>query len=150
MTDIEYKKLIKAYPNKSTASSNKEAASSSSEAPTAIYFLSSSDYNIFKYIILDLRQEIRKGKKNYPRTVTRAYDMITRFDLESPRRNHTERMGDKGNREHCGGRGGMDCTFVQHTASSGTVFIPGLDRHTSYQIKCFNSEKWRHYESQCP
>ena len=73
-----------------------------------------------------------KGKKNYPRTVTRTYDMLTRFELASTRRHHTERTGDKGSRENCGGCGGRDHTFVQHTVPSGTVLISGLDDRNSY------------------
>ena len=91
-----------------------------------------------------------KGNNNYPRIVTSEYDMITHLDLVSPRHHHTKRTRYKRDRENRGGRGGMDHTFVQHTAPSGTVFIPGLDGHTSYQIKCFNCKKWGHYENQFP
>ena len=40
-----------------------------------------------------------KLNNNYPRAVTSAYDMLTRFELASPRLHHTERTEDKGNRE---------------------------------------------------
>ena len=76
--------------------------------------------------------------------------MLTRFELSYLRRHHTKRMGDKGNRENCGGCGGRDHTFVQHTAPSDTVFVPGLNGRISYHIKCFNCDKWIHYENQCP
>ena len=46
-----------------------------------------------------------KGNNNYPSPVTSAYDMLTRFELASPRRHHTERTGDKDNWGNCGGRG---------------------------------------------
>ena len=39
-----------------------------------------------------------KVNNNYPRTITSAYEMLTRFELESPIRHHNERTGDKGNR----------------------------------------------------
>ena len=146
---MECKKVLKSYLNKSTSSAKKKSASSSSEDLTAI-FLSTSDYNRFGSLIADPRQDMLKGNSNYPRTVTSAYDMLMRFELESTRLHHTERMGDKGNRENSWGRGGRDHTFVQHTAPSGKVFIPGLNGRTSYHIKCFNFEKWVHYENQCP
>ena len=76
--------------------------------------------------------------------------MLTNFGLESPIRLHTDRMVDKGNRENCRGRGGRDYALVQHTATSVTVFIPGLNVHTSYRTKCFNCYKWGNYENQCP
>ena len=78
MTDMECKKLIKAYPNKSATLAKKEAASSSPEALTSMVLLSSSDYNIFRFLMADLRQDIPKGNNNYPKTVTSAYDMIAR------------------------------------------------------------------------
>ena len=134
--------MIKVDPIKSTASAKREAASSSSEALPAMVFLSSSDYNRFIYLITYLRQYMLRGKTNYPRTVTSTYDMLTSFELASPRRHHTKRMGYKGNRESCGGRGGRDHTFVQHTAPLGTVSITDLDVRTPYPNKCFNSEKW--------
>ena len=33
-----------------------------------------------------------------------------------------------------------------NTALPGTVLVPGLDDRTSYFIKCFNFEKWGHYD----
>ena len=122
----------------------------SSEALTAMSFLSSSYYNIFGSLIIDLRQDMIKGNNNYPRNVTSAYDMLTRFELESPRLHHTKRMGNKGNRENHRGCGGRSHTFVQHTTPSGKVFIPGIDGHTSYHIKCFNCGTWVHCDNQCP
>ena len=83
--------MIKVDSNKSTASAKKEASSSSSEALTSMVFLSSSDYNRFGYLIVDLRQYMLKGNNNYPRNVTSAYDMLTSFELASPRRHCTER-----------------------------------------------------------
>ena len=65
-----------------------------------------------------------EGNNNLPRTGTRAYDMITYFELASPRCHRTERTGDKGIRENCGGPGGRDHTFVQYTSPLGEVFIP--------------------------
>ena len=91
-----------------------------------------------------------KGDRNYPRTVTSAYAMLTCFQLASPRRHHTERTGDKGNRGDRGSHGGRDDTVIQHTAPSGAVFIPCIDGRTSYPIKYFNCEKWGHYDNQCP
>ena len=76
--------------------------------------------------------------------------MLIRFELEYPRRHHIERMGDKWNRENCGGCGGRDHTFFHYTAPSGTVLIAGIKSCLSYRIKCFNSNKWGHYENQCP
>ena len=142
LTDMEYKKLVKLDPKKSTTLAKKEAASLSFKDLPSIVFLSSSDYNIFGSLIADLRQEILKVSNNYPRNVTSAYDMLTHFELESPRRHHTERTGDKRNRENHGGCGGRDHTFVQHTTPYVTVFISGIDSRTSYLIKCFNCEKW--------
>ena len=55
------KKLIKAYPNKSTALAKKDAASSSYEALKAMVFLSNPDYNRFGSLIVDLRQDVLKG-----------------------------------------------------------------------------------------
>ena len=55
-----------------------ESTSSDSEALTAM-FLSISDNNRFGSPIADLKQDILKGNDNQPRTVTREYDMITRF-----------------------------------------------------------------------
>ena len=75
-------------------------------------------------------QDMLKGKKKSPSTVTSAYYMLTRFELASLRRHHTERTGDKGNRESRGGRGGRYHIFVQHTAPSVTVFISVIDGHT--------------------
>ena len=94
---MEYKKLVKLDPNKSTALAKKEAASSSSEALISLFFFS-SDYNRFGSLIVKLMQNILKENKKYLRTFTRAYDMLTRFELASPRRHHTERTGDRGNR----------------------------------------------------
>ena len=88
LTDMKCKKLVKADPNKSTALAKNEAASSSSEALTSI-FLSSSDYNRFGSLIVDLMQDMLKGKNNHPRTITGAYDMLTRFELASSRGHHT-------------------------------------------------------------
>ena len=150
LADMECKNMIKVDPNKSTESPKKGAASSSSEALTSMVFLSISDYNRFGSLISYLRKDILKGNNNYPRTVTRSYDMLTLFKFASPRRHHTECTGDKVNRENCGGRCGRDHTFVQHTAPSGAVFISGLDLRTSYRIKCYSCEKWGHYENQCP
>ena len=76
--------------------------------------------------------------------------MLTHLELASPRRHHTKCTGDKENRENRDGRGGRDNTLFQHTAPSVTVFVSGLYGSTSYQIKCFNFEKWGHYENQCP
>ena len=90
--------MIKAHPNKSTILAKKEAASSSSEALTSIVFISSSDYNRFGSLIAYIRQGMLKVNKNYTRTVTSTYDMLTRFDLASPWRHNTECTGDKGNR----------------------------------------------------
>ena len=148
--DMACKKPIKADPNKNTALSKKEAALSSSEDLKSMVFLSISDYNRHGPLIEDLRQDMLNGNKNYPRNFTIAYDMITSFELASPICHHTERTREKGNRENRGGRGGRDHAFVQHTAPSGKVFIPGLDSHTSYRMMCFNSEKWGHYENQYP
>ena len=149
LTDMESKNMIKSDPNKTTGLAKKDTASSSSKALTAMVFLSNSDYNIFGYLIADLRQDMLKGNINYPRTVTNAYNMLPRFELAPPRLHHTNCMGDKENRENHGGRGGRDNTLSQHTAPSGAVFIPGLDGRTSYCIKCFNCEKWGYYENQC-
>ena len=91
-----------------------------------------------------------KENNKYPRTVTSAYDTLTHFELASTICHHTERTGDKGNRENFDGCGGRDHTLVQHTAPSGKVFIPGIDGRNSYFIKCFNCDKWGHYENQCP
>ena len=91
-----------------------------------------------------------KGNKKYPRTITSAYNILTHFEFASPRRYHTESTGEKRNMENCGGHGGRDHTFSQHTAPSGTVFISVLDGSTSSKIKCFNCERWGHYENQCP
>ena len=91
-----------------------------------------------------------KGNDNYPRTVTRTYNMITRFEPASPRHYRTVLQGDRGNMNNCGGHGGQDRMFVQHTAPSGTIFVPGLDGRTPYSIKCFNSENWGQYENRCP
>ena len=113
-------------------------------------FFFSSDDNIFGYLIADLRQNMVKVNNNYQRNVTRAYDMLTNFVFASPRHHHTKRTRDKGNTKDRGGHGGRDHTFVQHIAPSGTVFFPGLDSRTSYQIKYFNYEKCRHYDNQCP
>ena len=97
---MECKKLIKADPNKSTASEKKEAASSSYEALAE--FFPGSYYNRFLSLTVDLMQDILKGNKNYPRNVTIEYDMLTRFELASPRRHHTKRTGYKVNREIVG------------------------------------------------
>ena len=97
---MEFKKLIKADPKNSTASANKEAASSSSESPTAIVFLSISDYNRSGSLIVDIRQDMLEVNNNYPRTITSAYDTLTHFELASPRPHDTDRMGDEGNREN--------------------------------------------------
>ena len=141
LKDMECKKLITAEPNNNISLAKEEADSSSSEALTEMVFLSSSYYNRFGSLIAFLRQNMMKGNKNYPRTVTIAYDMITHFELVSPRRHQIESTVDKGNRENCGGRGGRDHKFV---------LILGLDCRTSYCIKCFNCEKWGYYDNQCP
>ena len=56
LTDMEYTKLVKSDPKKSTILSNKEADSSSSEALTSMFFPSSSDYNRFVSLIVDISQ----------------------------------------------------------------------------------------------
>ena len=61
-----------------------------------IGFLSSSDYNRLGSLIAELRQEMFKEKKNYPRNVTSAYDMLINFDLASTRRHYTKRTEKKG------------------------------------------------------
>ena len=76
--------------------------------------------------------------------------MLTHSELAFPRRHNTKVLGDKVNRGNFGGRGGRYHTFMQHTAPSGTVFTPGLEGRKPYFIKCFNFEKWGHYENQCP
>ena len=144
---MKFKNIIKVDPNKITALAKKEASLSYYEALTAMIFLSSSYYNKFVFLITDLRQDVLKGNNNYPRNLTSAYDMITRFELADPRHHRIERTGDKGNRENHEGRGGRDHTFAHHTAQSGKVFITGLDGHTSYRIRCFNCEKWVHYDN---
>ena len=113
-------------------------------------FLSCSYYNRFASLIIDPRKDTLKGNNNYPGTVIRAYDILTCFDLAPPRCHCTDRTGDKGNRENCGGRGGRDHTFFQHTVPSGTVFITYLKNRMLYRIKRFNCEKWGHYDKQLP
>ena len=70
--------------------------------------------------------------------------------MAAPRHHCNGNTIDRGNRNNHEGRGGQYHTFTQYTASSGTVFILGLDDCTSYCIKCFNSEKWGHYKNLCP
>ena len=118
--------------------------------PNNNVFLSNSEDNGFVSIIVDLTQDMLQGNNNYPRTVTREYDMLTRFEMASPRSYHTKRPGDKCNKENCGGRGGRDQTFIQHTAPLGTDFIPGINSRISYIIKCFNFEKGKHCDNQFP
>ena len=60
LKDMEWKNIIKADQNNNTALEKKEATSSSSEALTVMVFLSSSDYNRFRSIIPDLKQDIQK------------------------------------------------------------------------------------------
>ena len=150
MKDIECKKLIKSDPRNNVTLENKEAALSSSEALTEMVLLSSSDYNRFGPLISDLRQDMPRGKINYPRTFTNEYCMLTLFDLADPRHHHIGRTGDKGNGKNHGGRGRRDHTLVQHIAPLGTVLVKDIVTLMSYCIKCFNSEKWVHYENQCP
>ena len=130
LKDMEYKKLIKLDTNKNATLVKKEAALSSSEALTEIVFLSSSNYNRLGYLIVDLRQDMMKGKKYYLSTFTNAYDLLTRFELAFPRHHRIKHTGDKGNRGNHGGRSVSDHEFVQHTTPLGTVFILGLDGHT--------------------
>ena len=150
LTYMECKKLIKADPKKITASANKEAASSSSESPTAIVFLSISDYNRSGSLIVDIRQDMLKGNNNYPRNVTSAYDMLTRFDLDSPRCHHNKRMvenvADKIMEAVV--EGTIHWSNTQHHRVKSS--FPGLYGHTPYCIKCFNCEKWGHYDNQFP
>ena len=130
LKDMEYKKLIKLDTHKNATLAKREAALSSSEALTEIVFISSSNYNRIGSLIIDLRQEMLKGKNYYLRTFTNAYDLITSFELAFPRHHRIKHTGDKGNRGNHGGRGVSDHEFVQHIAPLGTVFIPGLDGHT--------------------
>ena len=79
LKDMECKKLITAEPNNNISLAKEEADSSSSEALTEMVFLSSSYYNRFGSIIVDLRQDNIKGNKNYPRTEISAYDILAHF-----------------------------------------------------------------------
>ena len=83
-------------------------------------------------------------------TFTSAYDILTCFELASPRHHHIKRTEDKGNMENNGVHGGSDHKFVQHTAPLDKVFIIDLDGRTSYPIMCLNCDKWGNCENQCP
>ena len=65
LIDMEYNKLVKADPKKSTPLAKKEVAPSSSEELTSMLFLYSSYYNIFRYLIVDLRRDSLKVNNNY-------------------------------------------------------------------------------------
>ena len=63
-------------------------------------------------------------------TFTSAYDILTCFELASPRHHHIECTLDNGYTENSSGRGGRDHTLKQRTVPSDTVFILVIDSHT--------------------
>ena len=103
-----------------------------------------------------------KGQDNFPKTVTRANDMIRRYKTMITSRNRNNSSDrDMGGRDRgptggrgptpgqgLGGRGAH--MFVQRAAPAGTVSIPGSDGCTVQRTQCYGSSSLEHFSDVCP
>ena len=113
----------------------------------AMVFLNSSKGNVFGPLLKELQNDMMKGNDNYPTTITRAYDLINRYETvnqqASVRRNPVRNGNPSFRRAH---------QFAQETreAPAGTVFVPGTDGSTLHTMRCYECGQWGHGRRTCP
>lgn len=149
LATIEKKALLDEDNTLTAHEATKQGKSIASEALTAMVFLNSAKGNVFGPLLKELQNDMMKGNDNYPSTVTRAYDLLNRYETvnrqSTGRRNNTQTGG--------GGppfRRAHQFTQDTREAPAGTVFTPGTDGSTLHSMRCYECGKWGHGRRNCP
>ena len=105
----ERTRLKKENPAKTEEAATREAMTNVAEAYRAVTFLMAADSKRFLPLWADLRQEdMLKGQDNFPKMVTRAYNIIRRCETTITSRNRSTESGRGAGGRGCGpiaGRG---------------------------------------------
>ena len=148
LAKIEADTLMEEDSTLSTYEATKQGQSMASEALMAMVFLNSAKINVFGPLLKELQNDMMKGNDNYPSTVTRAYDLLNRYETVN------RQAGNRGPRRP--GGGGQPYRrahqFAQDTrdAPTGTVFVPGTDGNTLHSMRCYECGQWGHGRRTCP
>lgn len=104
LEELERTNITKDSPAKTLEAIATEAKTNAAEAFWAVTFLMAADSKCFLPIWADLRrQDMLKGQVNFPKTVTRAYNMIRRYNRN---RNRSTDSGRGMSGRDCGPTGG--------------------------------------------
>ena len=143
-------KQIMAAAGKMTANSTDHANAKTiaGEAFKAVLFLECADSTRYFSLWQLLRNEALVGQDNYPRTMTKTYDILTKFRSPNWRNEPGGRgagrgggRGDEGNRPS--GR-----SFLQ-SGDDGQV-VAGSDGRSFPEIRCYRCQSNGHYSGNCP
>ena len=80
LAKIEIKVLLEENDGLSEYEATKQGQNIASEALTAIVFLNSAKGNVFSPLLKELQNDMMKGNNNYLSSVTRAYDLLNRYE----------------------------------------------------------------------
>jgi hypothetical protein len=136
LAKIEKKALLDEDVKISAFEATKQGKSIASEALTAMGFLNSVKGNVFGPLLKELQNDTLKGNDNYPSTVTRAYDLLNRYETvnrQSIGRRNIPQPGGGGPPFHRAHQFTQDT----HEAPAGTVFVPGTDGSTLHSMHCY-------------
>jgi hypothetical protein len=153
---LELKRMMEAQGeavSQATSNDTATAKQTSSEAYKAVIFLECADSNRYMPLWQTLRNDALIGQDNYPRTMTRTYDILTKYKTPNRRRN------DEGGRG--AGRGGRDennrasgRSFLQTGDQGGdsgnTRVVTGTDGRRFPDVRCYRCQSNGHYSGNCP
>ena len=128
----------------------------------AICFILRSDETRYKKLLDDLKSSANRGRDEYPRTLTEAFDLLVResgeYDTVRRYRRPTRGRGHRSGRGResflfaQAGRGGQNSniTYSRTNDNNSTNIVPGTDGVSHNEITCFGCDFLGHYRNQCP
>jgi len=127
---------------------NDDEITAETERFNAMCFLLRSDDTRYGELLDDLRRGVHRGRDEYPKTVTSAYELLLHTSRQKgywrfPRGNR--RFNNRNEMEQKDGH----FTFTQKGKTTPDV-VPGRDGMTHEDIRCYSCQAMRHYSGQCP
>ena len=128
----------------------------------AITYVVRSDEGRYKTLLDDLKSSANRGRDEYPKSLTDAFDLLVRtsgeYDTVRRYSRNTRGRGNRGGRGRDSflfaqtGRGNQnrDFTYSRMNTNDSTEVVPGIDGTSFEEIGCFGCGFKGHYRNQCP
>jgi hypothetical protein len=149
---IGLKKMLGERAPLATQDDISNAQQVATEAYKAVVFLECADSNRYMTLWQTLRNEALIGQDNYPRTMTKTYDILTKYKT-TPRPRHDDGGRGAGRGGGRRGRGDNDRksgrSFLQNSTPQGTT-VTGNDGRSFLEVRCYRCQSNGHYSGICP